>query len=318
VTRRNTKDLAALAGMFPDAVATWRDLLRLGVHQALPSRKCQPGGGWTRLLTGVYLLTGGSPTRRQMVRAALLRAGPGSALTGVEAAHRHGVRRLPADRSVHVLVPNARALASQSFMVVERSRRPWSAHLADGFPLVSVERALVDAARREQQLDVVRAMLADGLQRGLCTVASLTHEVAVRRLRGTAIVRTVLAEVSDGVRSAAEAWARAMVRGSGLPAPTWNVALHTVDGRSLGVMDAWWDDVGLAWEIDSLEFHLTPDGYARTMRKHSTLAAAGVLVVHTVPSQLQRDTAAVLRDLTAAHASAAGRPRPPVRATPHQ
>ncbi|MBB5893150.1 hypothetical protein [Kutzneria kofuensis] len=312
--RCNTRDVAALADMFPDAVATWTDLLRLGVPQGLPARKCQPGGGWTRLLTGVYLLTGGSPTRRQMVRAALLRAGPGSALTGVEAAHRHGVRRLPTDDSVHVLVPNARALASQSFMVVERSRRPWSARLADGFPLVSVERALVDAARREQRLDVVRAMLADGLQRGLCTVASLTDEVVVRRLRGTAIVRTVLSEVSDGVRSAAEAWARSLVHGSNLPAPAWNVALRTADGRSLGVVDAWWDDVGLAWEIDSLEFHLTPDGYARTMRKHSALASAGVLVVHTLPSQLQRDTAAVLRDLTTAHASAATRPRPPVQA----
>jgi hypothetical protein len=303
--------------MFPDAVATWPDLLRLGVPQGLPARKCQPGGGWTRLLTGVYLLTGGSPTRGQMVRAAMLRAGPGSALTGVEAADRHGVRRLPTDQSVHVLVPNARALASQSFMVVERSRRPWSIHMIGGFPLVNVERALVDAARREQRLDVVRAMLADGLQRGLCTVASLTEEVAVRRLRGTAIVRRVLAEVGDGVRSAAEAWAHSLIRGSGLPKPAWNVELRTSDGQSLGVMDAWWDDVGLAWEIDSLEFHLTPDGYARTMRKHSALAAAGVLVVHTVPSQLQRDTAAVLRDLSAAHASAAARPRPPVKAT-HQ
>lgn len=303
--------------MFPDAVATWTALLRLGVPQGLPARKCQPGGGWTRLLTGVYLVTGGSPTRRQMVRAALLRAGPGAALTGLEAAHRHGVRRLPGNSSVHVLVPNARALASQSFMVVERSRRPWSIHLTDGFPMVSVERALVDAARRQQQLDVVRAMLADGLQRGLCTVSSLTDEVAVRRLRGTAIVRTVLSEVDDGVRSVAEAWAHSLVQGSGLPKPAWNVALHTAGGQSLGVMDAWWDDVGLAWEIDSLEFHLTPEGYTRTMRKHSALAAAGVLVVHTVPSQLQRDTAAVLRDLTAAHASAAARPRPPVKAT-HQ
>ncbi len=301
--------------MFPDAVATWTDLVRLGVNPELPSHKCQPGGGWTRLLTGVYLLTGGSPTRRQMIRAALLRAGPGAALTGVEAARRHGVRRLPADDSVHVLVPNGRALASQSFMVVERTRRPWRTETVDGLPLVNVERALVDAARRDQRLDVVRAMLADGVQCGLCTVASLTREVVVRRLRGTAVVRTVLTEVGDGVRSAAEAWARALVHRSGLPTPAWNVALRTADGRGLGVVDAWWDDVGLAWEIDSLEFHLAPEAYARTMRKHSALAAAGVLVVHTVPSQLQRDTAAVLRDLTAAHASAATHPRPRVTAT---
>jgi hypothetical protein len=190
--------------------------------------------------------------------------------------------------------------------------------VVDGFPLVTVERALIDAARRDQRLDVVRAMLADGVQRGLCTVSSLTPELAVSRLRGTSIVRTVLKEVGDGIRSTAEAWARTLVQSSGLPAPVWNVALRTSDGRSLGVVDAWWDDVGFAWEIDSLEFHLAPDAYARTMRKHSALAAAGVLVVHTIPSQLRGHTSTVLRDLTDAHASAASRPRPPVIASLHR
>lgn len=207
VTRRTTRDLAALADMFPDAVATWPDLVRLGVDEALPAHKSRPGGGWTRLLTGVYLLTGGTPSRRQLVRAALLRAGPGAAVTGVESARRHGVRRVPA-----------------------------------------------------------------------------------------------------------EAWARSLVRGGRLGDPAWNVSLRTADGRSLGVVDAWWDDVGMAWEIDSLEFHLAPEAYAWTMRKHSALAAAGVLVVHTLPSQLRRDAAGVLRDLAATHASAAARPRPPVTA----
>ncbi len=315
MNRRDTRNLAAL---FPDSVASWPQLVRLGADQALAAHKCRPGGGWTRLLTGVYLLTGGQPTRRQLIRAALLRAGPGSAITGTEAARRHGVRRLPTDDSVHVLVSNSRALASQSFMVVERSRRPWRTCAVDGFPLVTVERALIDAARRDQRLDVVRAMLADGVQRGICTVAALTQEVTVQRLRGTAIVRTVLAEVDDGVRSTAEAWARALLRRGQLPQPAWNVTLRAPDGHSLGVVDAWWDDVGLAWEIDSLEFHLAPESYARTMRKHSTLAAAGVLVVHTVPSELRGNTTTVLRDLTNAHASAAARPRPPLTATLHR
>jgi len=293
--------------MFPEAVACWTELVRLGVDQSLPARRCRPGGGWTRLLTGVYLLTGGVPNRRQMVLAALLRAGPNAVVTGLEAARRHGVRRVPADGPVHVLVTPDSRLASQSFMLVERSKRSWLTTTVDGVPLVSPARALIDAARREGQLDVVRAMLADGVQRGVCTVDDLACELGQWRLRGTALPRIVLAEVGDGVRSTAEPWARRLILRSDLPAPAWNVELRDQQGRRLAVVDAWWAAVGLAWEIDSTEFHLSPDDHERTTRRHSALTAAGVLVVHTVPSRLCRDPVGVLRDLRGAYDSAAAR-----------
>ncbi|MFC0439457.1 hypothetical protein [Kutzneria buriramensis] len=307
MTRHNTLDDGRLLALFPDAVACWTDLVRLGVDQSLPARRCRPGGGWTRLLTGVYLLTGGAPNRRQMVRAALLRAGPNAVITGVEAARRHGVRRVPAEGPVHVLVEPDSRLGSQSFMLVERSKRRWSTTVVDGIPLVSAARALVDAARREGRLDVVRSMIADGLQRNVCTIAGLTTELAHLRLRGSALPRMVLTEVDDGVRSAAEAWARRLVLRSRLPAPAWNVELRDEQGRSLAVVDAWWEDVGLAWEIDSREFHLAPADHERTTRRHSALTAAGVLVVHTVPSRLHKDPAGVLRDLCGAYDSAVTR-----------
>jgi hypothetical protein len=242
-----------------------------------------------------------------MVRAALLRAGPKAVVTGVEAARRHGVRRVPPDGPVHLLVTPDSRLSSQSFMLVERSKRPWSTTIVDGVPLVSPARALIDAARRDGRLDVVRAMLADGVQRGVCTVGDLTRELVHRRLRGSALPRIVLTEVGDGVRSAAEAWARSLIRRSRLPAPEWNVELRDQQGRRLAVVDAWWEDVGMAWEIDSTEFHLAPADHDRTTRRHSALTAAGVLVVHTVPSRLRKDPVGVLRDLCGAYDSAASR-----------
>ena len=114
-------------------------------------------------------------------------------------------------------------------------------------------------------------------------------------------------EVGDGIRSAAEAWARSLVLRSRLPAPMWNVELRDKQGRRLAVVDAWWADVGLAWEIDSTEFHLSPADHERTTRRHSALTAAGVLVMHTVPSRLRKDPAGVLRDLCGAYDSAGSR-----------
>jgi len=303
-----------LTTFFPDAVATWRDLVRMGVGKDVPARRCRPGGGWTRLLTGTYLLTGGQPTRRQQVRAALLRAGPLAVVTGVEAASRYGVRRVPDDPHVHVLVPSGQHVSSQSFLLVERTNRPWQQRLVDGFPMAAPARAILDAVRREQRLDVVRGILADALQRRICDVDAIAAELRHLRLRGTAVPRAVLQEVREGVRSVAEAWARALIRRSSLPPPQWNVELRGRSGQRLAVVDAWWDDVGLAWEIDSKEFHLAPADFARTMIRHSALAAAGVLVVHTLPSTLRKDPARVVRDLAGAYEWASRSHRPDVTA----
>lgn len=65
-----------------------------------------------------------------------------------------------------------------------------------------------------------------------------------RRTHDRDVVRAVLAEL--------------ILRG-GLLQPLWNA--RVVDARTGGfiaVADAWFDEVALAWEIDSYEFHLSP------------------------------------------------------------
>ncbi|MCP2247652.1 hypothetical protein LX86_006417 [Lentzea aerocolonigenes] len=315
VRNKRSIDYGLLAEIFEDGVAARRHLLELGFSGNTLAAKCRPGGGWTRLFLGVYLLTGGAPSRRQLVRGALLRAGPLTSLTGLEAARRYGVRRLPADHRIHVLVPHGRRIASQGSMLVERSNRPWDGTLIDGFPVVTLARALIDAARKERGLDVVRALIADAVQRQLCSPEALAEELRDLRLAGTHLPRRVLDEVNDGVRSAAEAWSRSLIHRSTLPNPQWNVMIKSSVGEQLAVVDGWWDDVGLAWQIDSVEFHLMPDDYARTMAQHSTLLANGVMTVHTIPSRLKHDPAGVIDELRGAYRSAAQRPRPDVSAT---
>ena len=315
MVKRRSVDYAVLSDWFEDAVATRRDLLGLGFSGNTLAHKCRPGGGWTRLFLGVYLLTGGSPSRRQLVRGALLRAGPLTFLTGLEAARLHGVRRTPDDQRIHVLVPHGRRVTSQGLMLVERTNRPWTGTMIDGFPVATLNRALVDAARRESRLDVVRAFIADAVQKQLCSPADVAAELQDLRLGGTALPRRVLDEINDGVRSAAEAWSRSLIRSSTLPMPTWNVLIRSAAGSQLAIVDAWWEEVGLAWQIDSLEFHLAPSDYAHTMAQHSALLANGVMTVHTVPSRLKKEPAKVLAELRGAYVAAAQRPRPDVSAT---
>src|SRR5579875_2254144 len=61
-------------------------------------------GQWQRILPLVCLAAPGEPTRRQLLIASLLYAGPEAAIDGVDACRFHGVRAVPIDDTlVHVV-----------------------------------------------------------------------------------------------------------------------------------------------------------------------------------------------------------------------
>jgi hypothetical protein len=256
------------------------------------------------------LLHSGTPTRHQLAKVALIHAGPEGVLTGFEAARLQGVTRLPPDGRVHVLIPHESKVASWGLAMVERTRKMPEPTIHRGLPLAPLPRAMIDAAHRLENVDLIRAMVADAIQHRLCTPADLARELAAGSTIGSARPRRVLAEIEDGVRSAAEAWAHSLIKRSSLPAPAWNVELLSQDGRLLGIADAWWEEVGMVWEIDSKEFHLTPEGYARTLSKHARLTSSGIVVVHTLPSRLRDDPLGVLQDLAGAYELARSCPPP--------
>jgi histone H3/H4 len=215
---------------------------------------------------------------------------------------------------LHVLVPHARQVRNTDLMHVERTSRLPRPHLRRGIPLAPVPRAVADAVRRLRSKADVAELVSDAVQRKLCTVAQLSAELDDGGRRGSATPRRVLLDVRAGVRSAAEADARKLWRRSGLPEPWWNAHVHDAGGRLLGVVDAWWDDVALACEINSYEWHLAPEDYAREQEKLAGLTALGVIVLPTLPTRMRGRADEVLRELGSAYAAAQARPRPDVRA----
>ncbi|ANY05205.1 hypothetical protein AFB00_01505 [Pseudonocardia sp. HH130630-07] len=303
-----------LATRFPDGLATRSQLRAMGIAKATIDARCRPGGPWRKHLLGVVQLDGRRTTPRQYRRAVLLHAGEEAMLTGAAGAALHGVHRLPDEHRIAVLVPAGHRTTSRDFALVMRTDRPPEPVLVGGLRVAPPARCLVDAAARCTDLDVVRAMLADAVQRGACRIADLADELDEPRRPYTARARTAFLEVADGTRSAAEAWAREVVRRSSLPAPRWNVALYLPGGELLGVVDAYWDDVGLAWEIQSRRFHLGPQAFDRDVRKQVDLPRAGVVLVPTLAVRLQTEPRAVVAELADAHARAAALPAPTVTA----
>lgn len=308
--------LLRLTGAATDDVITARELVALGVPESTVYERCRPGGPWQLLLPAVVLLSSGRPTADQLVVAGLRYAGDDAMVTGLEACRRLGIRRGPEPaQHLHLLVPHDRQPQSRGFVVVERTRRMPRPIRRRGFPLAPVARAAVDAARRIRSAREITELLADGVQRGLCTVGELATEVDAAQRQGTAVPRRILRDVSAGARSAAERDAQAVWRRSGLPEPWWNARIFGPDGTLLGIADGWWDDVGLAWEINSFAWHLSPEDYAREQQKAARFTAAGVSQLPTLPTRLRQDQAAVIGEMRNAYTHAAARGRPDVRAT---
>jgi hypothetical protein len=314
--RRSAVDWNAVAWSAPHNILSLHELEALGVPIRTVANRCGRAGAWTRLLPGVVMLGGGTPTWHQLLDAALRYAGPRAVLTGAAGIRLHGLRRGPQSDEVHILIPEREQRATHSMAVIERTIRMPVAVRRSGFPVAPAARSVMDCVRRLRDVDRVRAVIAESVQAGLVTTSGLTEELRLSPKRGTALPRLVLQEVSAGVRSTAEAWGRSLVSSSGLPTARWNVDIHDERGAFLARPDAWFDDVALAWEIDSYEFHLSPADYARTLARHAAMTAAGIVVVHTLPSRVRTEPAAVLSELQGAYRLAAARSRPPVSARP--
>jgi hypothetical protein len=297
-----------------EGVIAVRTLVALGVDETTVYRRCRHSGPWQRLLPGIVALHNGTPTRREREIAALLYGGPDAILTGVAACRHHGLRRLDDDGTVHVLVPDHRQVRSAGFVVVERTTRMPRAVERDGVACALLVRAVLDEARRRREPTSIAALLAEPIQRRMLLVEQLEEELEAGCRRGTAAPRRVLRAVRAGVRSAAEFDAREWWTTRGLPPARFDVRILRPDGRLLAVVDAYVEDVGLVWEIDSVEAHFsTPDQVEATARRQRDLRDAGLVVVSTRPSQIGDDPDGVEKDLDNGLTVAAQLPAPDVR-----
>jgi very-short-patch-repair endonuclease len=140
----------------------------------------------------------------------------------------------------------------------------------------------------------VTAVLAEAVQRDHATVRQLAYELEKAQRNGTAFLREVLTQIADGARSAPEGQLRRIALGSRiLPTVRWNPKMP--DG--LPTPDGYIEEARLALEVDSREFHLTPDDWERTLDHHNKLAAAGILVLHFTPKQIREEPDRVRRQI---------------------
>ena len=298
------------------SVVSRRQLLALGMKDNAIQYRVRRGGPWQTLLPGVYLTVNGVPSLPQNEMAGLLYAGPGSLITGPLALMHHSIRGGSAVDFIDVLVPIGRQRVSAGYARLHRTARmPVRASSAGPVRLTLVPRAVADTARQLTELRDVRAVVADAVQLGQCTVSQLAEELRIGPVKGSAVFRSVLAEVADGIRSTAEGDLRDVVRTARLPMPLFNPSLYDGD-LFLGKPDGWSPDAGVAGEVDSRAWHLSPEDWDRTRRRHDLMAAAGIIVLHFSPRELRREPAKVAEMIKGALNRGLSRPFLPICTIP--
>jgi hypothetical protein len=288
-------------------VLSRQQALAAGLTRHALGHRLRLGGPWRALLPGVYMAATGAPTTLQQEMAALLYAGPGSVITGPAALRSHHIRTELTD-IVDVLIPATRQRRDTTFVRLHRTAR-MPARIWEAGPVryAPPPRAVADAARALTSLRDVRAVLADAVQRRSCAIKDLITELDAGPNAGSVLFREALADVADGIRSAAEGDLRDLLARSGLPMPLFNPSLYD-DGTFIARPDAWWPGLGIAVEVDSREWHLSPEDHAKTLARGRRMARYQIVVLRFTPRQIRTQPAEVIKDIKAALEGARGRP----------
>ena len=176
-------------------------------------------------------------------------------------------------------------------------------------------RAVADTVRSLDSLREVRAVVADAVQRGSCAVPDLVAELIAGPNAGSALFREALTDVADGICSVSEGELKDLLARSGLPMPLFNPMVYAGD-HFIARPDAWWPELGLAIEVDSREWHLSPEDHAETLVRGRRMAIYQLNVLRFTPKQIRTEPAQVVAEIRAAMESARDRPPLNLRTVP--
>jgi hypothetical protein len=307
-------DRAGLGALLPTqygVIARWQ-ALGCGLTPKAIDYRLRPGGPWRAMLPGVYLTMTGTPTVEQRDMAALLYAGSHSVITGAVAVRRHHLSCAGLD-VIDVLIPADVRRRSTGFVRIQRTTRmPEKVYQAGPIRFAAPHRAVADAARTMARFSDVQAVVCAALQRKRCALPLLVEELNEGPSAGSRSLRRALAEVSDGVRSAAEADLKKLIDQSDLEKPLYNARLYTPDGDFIAKPDAWWQRAGVAGEVDSREYHMEAADYRATQMRHNRMESYGINVQHWLPRVISTESRTVLADLRRAIAAGHARPLLPI------
>ncbi|HEY8582060.1 MAG TPA: DUF559 domain-containing protein [Capillimicrobium sp.] len=287
--------MAEIAKRQGGTAATWQ--LRLAGVTAASQRRRVAAGRLHPLLRGVVAVGHPGITREGWWHAALLVAGPGSALSHITAGQARSLVTSSMPFPIHVTVPGARGRARQDRLRIHSGHlHPEDVVTFNGLRITSPARTLLDLAEiltldeLVTTLDRAEALRLHHPAALKATIARAHGRRGRRRLREALLITRPQHVLT---RSKLEREALALARRHGLPPPEPNARIHGYEA------DLLWRDAGLVVELDSRAHHGDAIALDRDHRRDANLQAHGLRVLRFTWRQVLHDDAWVAARIAA-------------------
>lgn len=264
-------------------------------------------GKWQRPCQGVLVTHSGPLTWCQMLRVALLAAGPRAALGGLTAAWLDGFRGFgdqapDEERPIHLLTPvgySRRALLPLPTMKLHYTRvlTELDVHPVRAPRRTRTARSLVDAAAWRTTDRGAMAVLAAGVQQGKTRVDDLRAVLdRIRTVRRRRLMYEILMDIEGGAQALSELdFSRKVVRQFRLPEPSRQVGRRDSRGRQRWI-DVVWEEQKVIVEIDGAQ-HIEPLEQWDDMQRDNDFSAEGYRVLRFPAWLVRRNPDYVARQI---------------------
>lgn len=306
VPRRLDEDWRSLADQQCGLLAR-RQLIALG-HAPHYADRQVAARRWQFLSDVVVCTTTGTLTREQLMWAGVLHAGPASAVGGLTALERRGLKRWHRDE-ITVLLQKSHNLQRLEGVTFVETRRPVGLNATGLLPVWRTEPAALLYAGYCPSHGTALGLIAAVVQQGLTSAPRLLSEIdRMQPLRRAKLFKATLADIDHGAHSLAELRVTRMCRDFGLPLPDRQVPRADATGRTRYVDCEWRlpDGTVVVLEIDG-GFHMEVEHWQDDTVRERDLVTAGAVVLrcteHEIRDQPER-IAASLRAVGVGRSSA--------------
>jgi hypothetical protein len=298
VSQRQLPDLLDKIARRQSGVVSRRQLADCGYDNDAVARRVA-SGEWQP--NGLAIVMHNGPlTTPQLHWSAILTAPGAAAIGGRTACVSYGLKGFSALKA-DVVVPASSKPMPMLGVAWRRSRRFASSEVSRSrrLPMVSVDRAVIDAAAWTDSPKVACALAVASVQQKLTSPGALRKAlVEAGQVRHAGVLRLVLADIEGGADSLAEIDLAKLARRAGLPPPIRQSIRCDRSGRRR-FLDA---DFGtFSVEIDG-GFHIRPLNYWDDARRHNDLMLIGQRILRFPSVALRLEPETVVAQLRAVKA----------------
>ena len=267
---------------------------------------------WRLVSDVVVSTTTGSLTRQQLMWAGVLHAGPGSAIGGLTALERRGLKNWHRD-DITVLLAKSHNLQPLAGVRFVETRRPVGLNATGELLTWRTEPAALLFAAYTPSLRTGLGLLAAVVQQRLTMPERLLKEIdRMQPLRRAKRFKQMLGQIADGAQSLAEAQIETMCVDHGLPLPARQSKRLDASGR-VRYTDAEWplpDGRRAMLEVDG-GFHMEVGHWEDDIARERDLVATGAVVLRCTDRELTDEPSRIAASLRAVGVGLRESGRPP-------